>query len=307
MKKQERVARIGKDGRVLVVGAAGMLGRAVREAAVARGARVDAVDIASNPAEGIDAFDMTDAADLDRVAQGNWSVVINCAAWTDVDGAEANEEAATLLNGTAVGELARACKRGGAVCVHYSTDYVFDGGGTEPYRVDHPIDPVNAYGRSKAVGERLVRESGCEHVLLRTSWLYGAWGQNFVLTMMNLMRSKDELKVVDDQRGRPSSVRQLARTTLALLDAGARGTYHGCDGGECTWYGLASAIRDEIGAGTVVHPCTSDAFPRPAKRPAYSVMDLTETVKVTGELVAWRDELRSVIEQASRLETGAEA
>jgi dTDP-4-dehydrorhamnose reductase len=293
---------------VLVIGAAGMLGRAACEAVAARGSVLDAVDMAPDPTRGVAAFDMTDPACLARAAGGDWDVVINCAAWTDVDGAEEREEAATRLNGQAVGDLARACREGGAVLVHYSTDYVFDGLGTTPYAVDHPISPVNAYGRSKAAGESLLRESGCEHLLIRTSWLYGPWGKNFVRTMVSLMRTKEELRVVDDQRGRPSSVRQLARTTLALLDAGARGTFHGCDGGECTWHGFAAEIRDAIGSGTAVHACSSDEFPRPAARPAYSVMDLSETIAVAGEPRAWQEELRSVIEEAERLEeTGAEA
>ncbi len=282
---------------VLVIGAAGMLGRAVCEAVRARGGSPDGVDRAADEGAGIRAFDMTDASDLAAIAEGRWGTVINCAAWTDVDGAETEEAAATRLNGEAVGLLGEACRAGGAVCVHYSTDYVFDGQGSTPYPVDHPIRPINAYGRSKAVGERRLAASGCEHLLIRTSWLYGPRGKNFVLTMMSLMESRPELKVVDDQRGRPTSVQQLARTTLALLDGGARGTFHACDGGECTWFGFASAIRDAIGAATTIGACTTEAFPRPAKRPAYSVMDLSGTIAIAGEPTHWEEELRRVIGQ----------
>lgn len=290
-------------GSVLVIGAAGMLGRAMCHALRDAEAQFEGVDAVANPDQGIEAFDLTSPEDLAEIAAGRWSVVINCAAWTDVDGAEANEAGATRLNGEAVGWLADACRDGGAVCVHFSTDYVFDGLGTVPYPTDHPVSPVNAYGRSKAVGERLLAASDAAFVVVRTSWLYGAWGTNFVRTMRGLMQTRDTLKVVDDQRGRPTSVGQLTGITLGLLDAGARGVFHGCDGGECTWYEFASLIRDEIGAATVITPCSSDAFPRPAVRPAYSVLDLSETVAIVGEPVAWQDEVRRVLAEIQAAET----
>lgn len=285
--------------RTLVIGAAGMLGRAVTRDLHTQGRPFDAVDFVPSEADGIGRFDLCAPDDLAPIASGTWGTVINCAAWTDVDGAEDREADATRLNGDAVGALANACREGGAVCVHYSTDYVFDGNGTAPYATDHPISPINAYGRSKAVGERLLAESGAAHILIRTSWLYGPWGKNFVLTMRSLMESRDQLKVVDDQRGRPTSVEQLARTTRALIDADARGVFHASDGGECTWHGFASAIRDAIGASTAIDPCTTDEFPRPAARPGYSVLDLSGTVAIAGEPTAWQDELVRVLDAAS--------
>jgi dTDP-4-dehydrorhamnose reductase len=285
----------GFGDRTLVIGAAGMLGRAVCAALDSDGLAYDAVDAVPDDDAGIGRFDLCADDDLAKIADGGWATVVNCAAWTDVDGAEEKEEAATVLNGHAVGALAGACREGGALCVHYSTDYVFDGNGSSPYPVDHAIDPINAYGRSKAVGERLLAESGAEHILIRTSWLYGPWGKNFVLTMRSLMQSRDVLKVVDDQRGRPTSVEQLARTTIGLVNAGARGTFHGSDGGECTWHGFASAIRDTLGLTTKIDPCTTDEFPRPAARPAYSVLDLSTTTAIVGEPIHWEDELRRVL------------
>jgi len=279
----------------LVIGAGGMLGTAFCRELEARGLPFEAVDMNEDSEAGIGSFDMTLAADLSTIASGRFGVVINCAAWTDVDGAETNEQGAARLNGEAVGGLASACAAGGAVCVHFSTDYVFDGAGTEPYPTDHPIAPINAYGRTKATGERLLVESGAEHILIRTSWLYGPWGKNFVLTMRSLMSTRDTLRVVADQRGRPTSVQQLAKTTLGLLKNSARGTFHASDGGECTWHGFASEIRDAIGASTAIEPCTTDEFPRPATRPAYSVLDLSRTVELVGEPTAWNEELRRVI------------
>lgn len=297
----------GFGGNTLVIGAGGMLGRAVCRALSEADLGVDAVDAVADPGSGITRFDLCAESDLMRIASGEWSTVVNCAAWTDVDGAETREPDATRLNGNAVGALGGACRSGGALCVHYSTDYVFNGRGCAPYPVDHPVDPVNAYGRSKAVGERLLDESGAEHLLIRTSWLYGSWGTNFVLTMRSLMRSRDTLSVVDDQRGRPTSVEQLAKTTAGLVNAGARGTYHACDEGECTWHGFACAIRDASGFSTEIEPCSTDAFPRPAKRPGYSVLDLSETIGILGAPTPWELELQRVLDEVARRERSKEA
>lgn len=274
--------------RTLLVSPDGMLGRAWLELLQERGLDFDGV---SYPA-----FDVLDAQSVAQAVEGH-DVVLNCSGYTDVDGAEAAEEAATAVNGTGAGNLAAACKAAGSLLVHYSTDYVFDGQATTPYAVDHPIDPVNAYGRSKAAGEAALQASGCEFLLVRTSWLYAPWGKNFVLTMAKLTHELPELKVVDDQHGRPTSAQQLALTTLALIERDARGVFHGTDGGECTWYELASAVRDLTDGSARIIPCTSDAFPRPAKRPAYSVLDISRTESLVGNMVPWRDSLASVLEQ----------
>ena len=149
--------------------------------------------------------------------------VVNCAAYTLVDAAEEHEALANEVNGHAVGRMAERCKAVGAKLLHYSTDYVFDGTATTPYRTDHPRNPVNAYGRSKALGEELIERSGVEHLLVRSSWLYAPWAKNFVLTIRELAKARDSLRVVDDQRGRPTDSRRLAEVSLALAEQGSRG------------------------------------------------------------------------------------
>jgi dTDP-4-dehydrorhamnose reductase len=241
--------------------------------------------------------DIVDPGSVERAVPEGTTVVFNCAAYTDVDGAEEHEEDALRVNATGVANLAARCRDIGALLVHYSTDYVFDGNSTEPYSVDHQRDPVNAYGRSKAAGERLVEASGANYLLLRTSWLYAPWAKNFVLTMLSLGASRDQLKVVDDQRGRPTSVEHLARTTLALVLRGARGAFHVTDGGECTWHEFATAIVASVNPACRVDPCTSAEFPRPAARPGYSVLELSKTEALLGPMPPWRENLTAVLER----------
>lgn len=240
-------------------------------------------------------FDLRDPSQVRDAVEGH-AVVINCAAYTDVDGAEDHEEEATAINGAGVANLAAACAQHASVLVHYSTDYVFDGTATAPYPVDHPVDPVNAYGRSKAVGEAAIADANCKHLIVRTSWLYAPWANNFVNTMARLTIELDTLKVVDDQRGRPTSAQHLAASTLTLLERDARGTYHVTDGGECTWYEFSRAIRDGVGGNAEITPCTTAEFPRPAARPAYSVLDLTRVEDEIGEMPNWRTQLATVLE-----------
>ncbi len=274
----------------VIVGCAGMLGRAWRELLHARGLTFAAMDLPQ--------IDITDASSIEANIGPDVGAVVNCAAYTAVDKAEEDEATATRINGEAVRLLAARCRTIGATLVHYSTDYVFDGRATAPYRVDQPHDPVNAYGRSKAAGERALLDSGCRYLLVRTSWLYAPWGNNFVRTMIKLTGEKAELKVVDDQRGRPTSAQHLARTTLALLDMQARGVFHVTDGGECTWHGFAAEIARLAGHGHCnIIPCTTDEFPRPARRPAYSVLDLTRAEAMLGPMPDWRDNLRAVMQQ----------
>lgn len=222
-------------------------------------------------------------------------VVVNCAAWTDVDGAEAHEEEAAVVNGTAVGVLSERCAAAGALLVHYSTDYVFSGHADAPYPIDAPIDPVNAYGRTKALGEKALFEGGAEHLLIRTSWVYAPWGKNFVLTMAKLGTERDALKVVDDQRGRPTRAEHLAATSLRLIEREARGTFHVTDGGECTWFDFATHIVGRVNPKCVVEPCSSDAFPRPAPRPPYSVLDLSRTEALLGPMPSWQTNVDGVL------------
>ena len=244
-------------------------------------------------------FDITDPASIRKHVTPDIDIVINCCAYTDVDGAEEHEDEATAVNGTGVGDLAVACKDANALLVHYSTDYVFSGNATEPYAVDAPIQPINAYGRSKAIGEQGIRDSGCEHLILRTSWLYAPWGKNFVNTIANAAKKRDALKVVDDQRGRPTSCEHLASLSMKLIEAKARGTFHLTDGGECTWYDFAKRIAAHANPDCQVNPCTSDEYPTPAKRPGYSVLDLSKTEAITGPMPSWQDNLKQTLKAFS--------
>jgi dTDP-4-dehydrorhamnose reductase len=272
---------------ILLIGDRGMLGRAYREL----------LERQARPYAGYD-LPQLDAAEPAQVAAlfaKPWRAVVNCAAFTNVDGAEVNEAAALRGNATAPRVLAEACAAARTPLVHFSTDYVFDGQASTPYRADAPVEPLGAYGRTKAAGEAAIRKSGAPHLIVRTSWLYAPWANNFVRTMAKLTRDKPALKVVHDQRGRPTSAEHLARTALALLDRGATGTYHVTDGGECTWYEFTVAIAQQLGRTCAITPCTTAEFPRPAPRPAYSVLDLAKTEALLGPMPDWRGNLRDVL------------
>lgn len=205
-------------------------------------------------------------------------VVVNAAAWTDVDGAETAEPAATAVNGAAVANLARACAAGGARLLHPSTDYVFPGNARAPYPEDAPTAPVNAYGRSKLAGEEAIRALLPERgYVVRTAWLYGEHGPNFVATMLKLAGTRDTVEVVDDQHGQPTwsyaLAQQLSALGTAALAGAPAGAYHGTASGQTTWYGLARAVFAAAGLDPDrVRPTTSDRFVRPAVRPTYSVL-----------------------------------
>jgi dTDP-4-dehydrorhamnose reductase len=270
----------------LLVSPDGMLGRAFERELVRRGEPFTARRFPD--------FDLTRPETLTLPA-GTRRVIL-CAAYTDVDGAEADEVRATAVNGRGVGHVAAACREAGALLVHFGTDYVFAGDTHTPYPVDAPVAPRTAYGRSKAAGERALLASGAEHLYLRTSWLYAPWGKNFVRTIAALGRSKPELKVVDDQRGRPTSAEELVRTTFALLERDARGFLHATDGGECSWFEFAQAIVRDTGGSAQVVPCTSAEFPRPAPRPPYSVLALERTEALLGRpMRPWPEALESVL------------
>jgi dTDP-4-dehydrorhamnose reductase len=252
--------------RWLVTGAGGMLGQDVVDVLTAGGAEVTAVTRAD--------LDVSDAGAVAAAVPGH-DVVVNAAAWTDVDGAEAREAEATRVNGLGPQLLAAACAAEGARLVHVSTDYVFDGSATTPYAEDAPLAPRSAYGRSKAAGEQAVRQLLPDaSYVVRTAWLYGEHGGNFVRTMATLERTKDTLDVVDDQVGAPTWSREVARALARLVVADApAGTYHATATGQTSWFGLARAVFEEIGADPErVRPTTTDRFPRPAPRPAYSVL-----------------------------------
>jgi dTDP-4-dehydrorhamnose reductase len=270
--------------RLLITGAAGMLGRDVAAAAERSGHEVLALARAQ--------LDVADRAAVQRaIADARPDAVINCAAWTDVDGAEEHEAAATRINGEGAGHLAEAAP----YLVHVSSDYVFDGAGTEPYREDDPVGPISAYGRSKLAGEHAVQQASADHAIVRSSWLFGAGGRNFVDTMLRLGAERDALRVVDDQIGCPTFTGHLAEALVQIAGRRAKGILHVAGGGACSWFELARAALDEQNLTTRIEPCTTAEFPRPAPRPAYSVLGSTRPDAPT--LPPWRDGLRAYLRE----------
>jgi dTDP-4-dehydrorhamnose reductase len=266
--------------RLLVTGAAGMLGRDV--VAAAESAGHDVVALARRD------LDITDA-DAVRAAVRDHrpDAVLNCAAWTEVDGAEADEESATRINGAGAGNVADAAP----YVVHVSTDYVFAGLSTEPYTEDDPTGPRTAYGRSKLAGEVAVAAAG-DHAIVRSAWLFGH-GKNFVATMLKLAEVRDEVNVVADQIGCPTFTGHLAPALVEIAERHLTGVLHVVGGGSCSWHELAEATFEEAGTGTIARAVTTAEFPRPAPRPAWSV--LRSTRPDAPVLPNWRDGLSSYL------------
>ncbi|MDP3972186.1 MAG: dTDP-4-dehydrorhamnose reductase [Candidatus Nanopelagicales bacterium] len=251
-------------GRWLVIGAAGMLGTEVTTALAGR--EVTALDVPE--------VDITDERSAARAVDGH-DVVVNCAAWTAVDEAEAREADAFRVNATGVANLAAAARDRGAWMLHVSTDYVFAGDAREPYPEDALLDPRSAYGRTKAAGEWALRSLLPDRsILLRTAWLYGTHGPNFVRTMARLAAGSNPVDVVDDQIGQPTWARDLAGRLVECVDAGVpAGVYHGTNSGRTSWFGFAREIFSRVGADPGrVRQTTTDRFPRPAQRPSFSVL-----------------------------------
>jgi len=275
--------------RIVVTGAAGMLGCDVVTAAQQRGQEVLALTRAD--------LDITDVVAVRGVVRPG-DVIVNCAGWTDVDRAESQEVAAARINAAGPGTLAAACQEGGARLVHMSTDYVFSGTAKKPYPEDAPLAPRSAYGRSKAAGERAVRELLPDAgFIVRTAWLYGEHGRNFVSTMMRLERSQETVDVVDDQRGQPTWTRDVAARVMDVVELDLpSGIYHATSSDETTWFGLARAVFAAMGADPDrVRAARTKDFPRPAPRPAYSVLGHGGWVRLG--LEAPRD-WRSALEEA---------
>jgi len=255
--------------RVLVTGANGQLGsELVRLYSARLGDEVLGIDLPE--------LDITSTESVAHtVSEFRPDVVINCAAWTAVDAAEENESAAMAVNGEGPEKLAAACRVTGGWLVQLSTDYVFSGKATTPYAEDAPPDPRSAYGRTKLAGEMAVQSMLPEaHYIVRTAWLYGHQGDNFVKTMLGLEKERETIDVVDDQIGQPTYAADLAEQIVALLDARPpAGTFHGTNSGQVSWHGFTQEIFRQIGADPErVIPVTSDQFIRPAPRPAYSVL-----------------------------------
>ncbi len=228
---------------------------------------------------------------------------INCAAYTAVDKAETEQEQAYITNAESVGKIAQQCNLFGCTLISISTDYVFDGNGTRPYRVDDvSTSPVNYYGYTKWLGEKLALENNPKTIIIRTSWVYSTHGNNFVKTMLRLMKERPELKVVSDQIGSPTYAADIASAILQVIHSISKGNnhygiYHYSNQGVISWHDFAVAIRDKAGLQTNVLPIPSSAYPTPAKRPAYSVMDTNDIVRDFGvKLNTWEDSLTHCIQ-----------
>lgn len=272
--------------RWLVTGAHGMLGQDLVGALRVSAGTVTAMTRSD--------LDITDAEAVRDAVRGH-DVVVNAAAWTDVDSAETFYRQAELVNATGPANLAVACEASGALLVQVSTDYVFDGSAHTPYREDAPAAPLNAYGRTKLAGEVAVRRRlPGSSLVVRTSWLYGAHGRSFVSTMARLAGERDEVDVVDDQRGQPTWTGDLAHRLVELVDAGApAGTYHASSSGSATWFQLARAVFEELGLDSGrVRPVCSHAFRRPARRPAYTVLGSDACARIgLAPMRGWREAL----------------
>mgnify|MGYP001627409338 CR=1 FL=1 len=233
---------------------------------------------------------------------------INCAAYTAVDKAESEQDLAYRINAQAVAQIAHHCSLSDTTLIHFSTDYVFDGKGITPYTVDTPTHPVNYYGYTKRVGEQLALENHSNTIIIRTSWVYSSHGHNFVKTMLRLMKERDMVKVVADQRGCPTYAADLAEATMKIISASKSGNlhtgiFHFSNSGETNWYEFAKAIRDVAGLSCTVESITTAEYPTPAKRPGYSVMDLTTITEKYGVVIHnWHESLRrclSILTNAS--------
>ncbi|MDQ3933917.1 MAG: dTDP-4-dehydrorhamnose reductase [Actinomycetota bacterium] len=268
--------------RLLITGAAGMLGRDVTLAA--RAANHEVVALAREE------LDLLDRRRVRRTLDAEAPhAVINCAAWTDVDGAESGEETATAINGTAAGFLARAAAEVDAAIVHPSTDYVFDGSAGRPYVESDPPSPVNAYGRSKLAGEHAVAAENPRHFVVRTSWLFGPHGPNFVETMLGLAGDRAPVLVVRDQVGCPTYTGHLAEALVRLVDGESYGIHHIAGQGECSWWEFANEIFAQVGVESRALSCSTEEFPRPARRPAHAVLRTERDYGL--ELPHWKDGL----------------
>lgn len=281
---------------ILVTGANGQLGNEMQ--IVARGSedRYMFTDVAE--------LDITDAEAVEKMIRENRvDVIVNCAAYTNVDKAEEEPAVAERLNALAVKNLAESAKRNDAVLVHISTDYVF--GGTQnntPCREDQPANPTGVYGKTKLQGEEAIKAVGCRYIIIRTAWLYSEFGKNFLKTMWNLTATKPELKVVFDQTGTPTYAYDLAKAIFEIIESrkyeGCGGTYHYSNEGVCSWYDFTKMIAAYTGHNACrIYPCHSNEFPSKVVRPSYSVLDKTKFKDTFGiEVPYWTDSLKKCID-----------
>lgn len=282
---------------ILVTGANGQLGSELRIKAQTSANRYFFTDVAELDITDIDAiFKFTEANDID--------LVVNCAAYTNVDKAEDDETTANLINRDAVENLAVACKMRNAMLIHVSTDYVFNGKACLPLTEDQPTAPIGAYGRTKLAGERAIQDVGCRYMIFRTSWLYSEFGNNFVKTMMRLTSERDALNVVFDQVGTPTYAADLASVIAHVIENNMldnEGIYHFSDEGVCSWFDFAVEIAALAGNTCNISPCHSSEFPSKVERPNYSVLDKTKVKKTFSVSIPhWRESLKVCMQRLSQ-------
>ena len=282
--------------RILITGANGQLGSEMRKLGAVSPNEYIFTDIAE--------LDITDKELVASfVKEQNINIIVNCAAYTNVDKAEDDEATAELINATAVRNLAEAMKMVDGTLFHVSTDYVFGSEGNTPRTEDMPLNPLGAYGRTKLHGEQAIAETGCKAIIIRTAWLYSEYGNNFLKTMLRLTAEKESLKVVFDQVGTPTYAGDLAMTIFTIIDAdlynGNEGTYHFSNEGVCSWYDFAVEIATAAGNTTCrINPCHSSEFPSPVTRPSYSVLDKTKIKNVFDiDIPHWRESMEYCIKR----------
>lgn len=298
----------------LIIGSTGQVGFELMRAMAPLGPLVGAGRSARVDAKA----DLTDAEGLRALVRAvEPTVIINAAAYTDVDGAEGDRSTAELVNAEAPGVLAREAAKSGALLVHYSTDYVFDGSGSSPRSEESPTGPLNVYGQTKLAGEQNIADAACRHLIFRTSWVYSARGRNFLRTMARLLQERESLDVVADQIGAPTSASLIADVTAHVVlaasrDKSLRGTYNLVAAGEASWHGFAQAIATELHEcgdkpamrADLVAPVTSDAWPTPATRPLNSRLDTTKLCSAVGlQLPNWQAEVKRVVRQTYEAES----
>ena len=281
-----------------MTGANGQLGHEMQEVAKNSEHKFIFTDVA----EGYDKLDITDVDAIRRmVSENGINIIVNCAAYTNVDKAESDTAVADLLNNKAAGNLAQAMKEVGGTLIHVSTDYVFQGDRNIPCREDWETNPLGVYGKTKLAGERSIEATGCKHIIIRTAWLYSKWGKNFVKTMQSLTASHDTLKVVFDQVGTPTYAGDLAAAIGHIIgtdQTDKTGIYHFSNEGVCSWYDFAKLICELSGNTCDIQPCYSEEFPSPVQRPHFSVLDKSKIKSTFGLKVPyWTDSLKKCIEE----------
>lgn len=292
--------------KILITGSKGQLGNELQDIIKTGRAEIGEVSEQLKNAEvialDVEDLDITSLEQVQKVLRDvKPDVVINCAAATNVDGCESNQDLAYKINAVGPKNLAMVCEEIGAKIVQVSTDYVFSGVGEKPLAEYELTAPYSVYGKTKLLGEEYVREFSSKYFVVRTAWLYGYVGHNFVYTMMRLGKEKEALNVVNDQKGNPTHANDLAYHILKLIETEHYGVYHCTGEGECTWYDFASLIMELAGRDCKVNPCTSDEYKTPAKRPEYSSLDnMMLRCTVGNEMRSWQDALKSFMNKVEK-------